>query len=293
MDQPVVLVTGAAGQLGRTLQDLAPVYPGLRFVFVSKSTLDISSAEAVNQYFAQQRPAYCINCAAYTAVDKAESEREAAMQINGLAAGTLAAACTAFNCRFVHISTDYVFAGNSARPYTEEDTVDPVNFYGESKLQGEQLAAENCPAAIIVRTSWVYSVHGGNFVKTMLRLMKERESVSVVDDQLGSPTYAPDLAAALLTLVVAAARNPGEWKPGIYHFSNEGITSWYGFASAIAQKTHANCRVLPVPTAAYPTPAKRPSYSGLDKTKIKSVFNVEVPFWENSLDKALVLMQQS
>lgn len=293
MDEPVVLVTGAAGQLGRTLQDLAPVYPGLRFVFLSKSTLDIASAEAVSQFFAQQQPAFCINCAAYTAVDKAESEREAAMQINGIAAGTLAAACTSFNCRFVHISTDYVFAGNAARPYMEEDAVDPVNFYGESKLQGEQLVAENCPAAIIVRTSWVYSVHGGNFVKTMLRLMKERESISVVDDQLGSPTYAPDLAVALLTLVVAAVRNPGEWKPGIYHFSNEGITSWYGFASAIAQKIHAACRVLPVPTAAYPTPAKRPSYSGLDKTKIKSVFNVEVPYWENSLDKALVLLQQS
>ena len=224
-----------------------------------------------------------MNCAAYTAVDKAESEKEKAFNINADAVGNLASVCKAHATKLVHISTDYVFSGNGTSPYKEEDKIDPVNIYGASKLRGEELALNNNADTIIIRTSWVYSQFGNNFVKTMLRLMKEKESINVVADQFGSPTYAADLAHAIMKIIdhenIAAN--------GIFNYCNSGVISWYDFAMAVKNISNSTCAVIPIPTSQFPTPAKRPQYSVLDTAKIKSIFNVEIPAWELSLKKCL------
>lgn len=273
-----ILVTGANGQLGSELKHIANNYPQFDFLFTDRNILPIDQKAAVDQYFGEHKPDFCINCAAFTAVDKAETDQETAMNINGKAPGFLGAASSKVGARMIHVSTDYVFNGNSSIPYKEDDQTDPVNYYGQTKLEGELNLLESNPDAIIIRTAWVYSEFGNNFVKTMLRLMKERPAISVVNDQVGSPTYARDLAKLIMVIV-----EEENWKKGIYHYSNEGEISWYDFALQIRNAAGLQCEVNPVPSSGYPTPARRPSFSLLDKTRIKSAYHVDVPGWKESL----------
>ncbi len=286
--QPVILVTGANGQVGNELQVLAPGFADYRFLFVTKEELNIADASELEKYFSEHTIDFCINCAAYTAVDKAESEIENAFTINATAVASLAAICEKNNTQLIHLSTDYVFDGTANKPYKETDNTNPVSVYGKSKLQGEQLAIQHAPSTIIIRTAWLYSSFKANFVKTMLRLMKEKESINVVSDQFGCPTYAADLAAAIMQIITS---NQSNLNPGIYHYTNAGITNWYEFAVAIKKITGSNCLVNPITTPEYPTAAKRPAYSVLDTTKIKETFKLQIPGWENSLEKCLTLLK--
>ena len=247
----------------------------------------------VRNYFNTLKPAYCINCAAYTAVDKAESEKDLAFLINGEAVGVLAAVCKEHNTKFIHISTDYVFNGEAAYPYTESFPTDPVNVYGASKLEGEKQAMELNPDSIIIRTSWLYSSLGKNFVRTMIQLMNEKDQIKVVKDQLGSPTNAADLAEAIFNIIGLCHLQIYDWSPGIYNFSNEGIISWYDLAKAIKEITDSPTVVKPISTAEYPTPAKRPAYSGLDKTKIQKTFGIQLKDWEVSLKNCIKNLQNA
>jgi dTDP-4-dehydrorhamnose reductase len=283
-----ILVTGSNGQLGSELKELAVQYPSLNFIFLSRSELSIGDRQAVAQAFELHQPGYFINCAAYTAVDKAEEEKELAFDINGHAVGVIAGFCRQNNCRLIHISTDYVFDGMGTQPLKETDPVNPVNLYGESKLLGEQLALKNDPDAVIIRTSWVYSFYGKNFVKTMMRLMKEKESLGVVNDQVGSPTYAADLAHAILQII-----SSGKWVPGIYNYSNGGVISWFDFAFEIRKLINASCKVNPITTEQFPTPAKRPAYSVLDKTKIRTTYPVQIKDWKESLQICVEKLQSN
>ena len=285
--KPIILVTGANGQVGRELRESAKDYPAYNFIFLIKEDLPIHDREKVEQYFYLHKPQYCLNCAAYTAVDKAESENDLAFQINGEATGVLAEVCQRLGTKFVHISTDYVFNGTASVPYLEDDAVDPVNAYGASKLLGEQLALKHNPDSIVIRTSWVYSEFGNNFVKTMMRLMKDRKSINVVADQSGSPTYAADLAKAMLEIV-----GSGKWVGGIFNYSNEGVITWHQFAEAIRDLTGSDCDVHPIPSSSYPTPARRPDYSVLDKSKIKTAYQLEIPHWHTSLAACVQKLQQ-
>ncbi|MBS1663961.1 MAG: dTDP-4-dehydrorhamnose reductase [Bacteroidetes bacterium] len=274
-----ILVTGAGGQLGQEIKTLSSQYPQFDFIFADRSELPIDNAELVYAFIQKTQADVCINCAAYTAVDKAESDQDSAYRINGDGPGYLALACRDIGARLIHVSTDYVFDGTSATPLTEDDPTGPINVYGDSKLKGEQQALINYyDGTVIIRTSWVYSEFGNNFVKTMMRLMNERPSINVVDDQIGSPTYAADLAAAILTIVTADS-----FVPGIYHYSNEGEISWYDFALAIRQHIGSTCTVNPIPSSGFPTPAKRPHYSLLDKSLIKETYNLTIPDWQSSL----------
>lgn len=273
-----ILVTGSNGQLGSELKELASSYPQYNFIFTDVAELSIVDRNAVESFFKNEQPAYLINCAAYTAVDKAESENELNEQINGIAVGILASACKQNNSKFIHISTDYVFNGNATSPLKETDEVDPVNAYGASKLLGEQLAFQNNPESIVIRTSWVYSFYGKNFVKTMMRLMNEKESIGIVSDQVGSPTYAADLAEAIMLII-----SSGKWTAGIYNYSNEGVVSWFDFAKEIKSLLGSTCVVKPLTTEQFPTPAKRPKYSVLDKTKVQQVFSIQLKDWKDSL----------
>jgi dTDP-4-dehydrorhamnose reductase len=282
------LVTGAGGQLGKELQVLAGDFAGYRFLFADKAALNIGDAAATAEYFAAHAINFCINCAAYTAVDKAETEQDAAYLINAGAVANLAQQCGKYNALLIHISTDYVFDGTASQPYKETDKTNPVSIYGKSKLLGEELARHHCQTSIIIRTAWLYSAFNANFVKTMLRLMKEKESINVVNDQYGCPTYAADLAAAVLQIIASGKSNQ---YPGIYHYSNSGITNWYEFAVAIKKITGSNCMVNPITTAKYLTPAKRPAYSVLDTTKITETFGLNISHWENSLKKCLALLK--
>jgi dTDP-4-dehydrorhamnose reductase len=290
MSQPVILVTGANGQVGQELRALAASYPAFEFVFTTHENMPVNDEAAVQQLFAKHRPAYCINCAAYTAVDKAESEQEIAYQVNAEGPRILAAACKKNNTWFIHISTDYVFNGQSPEPYKENAPTDPVNLYGASKLKGEQLCLETDPNAIIIRTAWVYSSFGKNFVKTMMKLMQDRPAINVVSDQVGSPTYAADLAKCIMEIVANCHLQVVNWKPGIYHYSNQGRISWYDFAVAIKELTGSACAVNPIPTEQYPTPAKRPSFSLLDTSKIQQTFHCTIPEWKESLQQCIKLL---
>jgi len=278
-----ILVTGGNGQLGKELREFSSLHTGLDFIFLSREDLPIHQFELVRNYFNTQKPAYCINCAAYTAVDKAESEKDLAFLINGEAVGVLAAICKEHDTKFIHISTDYVFNGEVSYPITENFLTDPINVYGASKLEGEKQAMELNPESIIIRTSWVYSSFGKNFVKTMMQLMSEKDEVKVIKDQLGSPTNAADLAETIFNIIANCHLQIYDWNPGIYNFSNEGIISWYDFAKAIKEITNSPCNVKPISTAEYPTSAKRPSYSVLDKTKILETFWVQLKDWKKSL----------
>jgi dTDP-4-dehydrorhamnose reductase len=277
-----ILVTGSNGQLGSELKELASSYSQFEFLFLDREQLPIHDPVKVQNSITEYQPAYLINCAAYTAVDKAEVETELANDINGTAVGVLASVCKRQGTKFIHVSTDYVFNGNASKPLKEDDKVDPVNAYGASKLLGEQLALQNNPESIIIRTSWVYSFYGKNFVKTMMRLMKDKESIGVVNDQIGSPTYAADLAQAILQMI-----SSGKWMPGIYNFSNDGVISWFDFAKEIERLTNSSCVVNSLATEQFPTPAKRPKYSVLDKTKIQQMFSIQLRDWKESLKECI------
>ncbi len=286
-EKKTILVTGANGQLGNEMRVISSVYPAYNFLFVTKEELPVDNIDAVKQYFADHTIDYCVNCAAYTAVDKAETEPEKALLINAIAVGNLATVCKWHHTQFIHISTDYVFDGTAIVPYTENHPVSPVNTYGATKLKGEELAQQNNPGSIIIRTSWVYSSFGNNFVKTMLRLMKEREQLNVVSDQEGCPTYAADLAGAIMQ-IIASGTAPEQ--PGIYNYSNTGVINWYQFADAIKELSGSKCIVNPIPSSNYPTPAKRPTYSVMDTAKIQQTFNIVIPFWKDSLQKCLSMI---
>ncbi len=279
---PSILVTGANGQLGSELKKLSTAYAQYLFTFLNRDEFPLDDAERIKNYLKSNQFDFLINCAAYTAVDKAESEKDLAYQINATAVGVLAAACRDNNIKFLHISTDYVFDGNATTPYKVDDITNPQTVYGVSKLEGERLAMSENSDAIIIRTSWVYSSIGNNFVKTMLRLFQEKDEISVVNDQMGSPTYAGDLAEVIMKLVSSV-----QWYEGVYHYSNEGIVSWYDFAIAIKKLTGSNCKINPIPTSAYPTPAKRPAWSVLEKRKIQQHYGIQFRKWEESLDDCL------
>lgn len=270
-----ILVTGCNGQLGRSIGKLIGPTGA---VYTDVAELDITNEAAVNQCVEREGIDTIINCAAYTAVDRAESEPDKAHLLNAEAPALLARAMQRVGGRLVHVSTDYVFNGRGCTPYRETDPTDPQSVYGQTKLEGEQAVMRECADAVIVRTAWLYSPYGGNFVKTMLRLGREKEQIGVVYDQVGSPTYAPDLAEACLRLAQRDA------EPGIYHYTNEGAVSWYDFTKVIHRLAGiTTCRVSALLTEQYPTPARRPHYSVLDKAKIKAL-GIEVPYWEQSLE---------
>ncbi|HYK43884.1 MAG TPA: dTDP-4-dehydrorhamnose reductase [Parafilimonas sp.] len=287
-----ILVSGKNGQLGKELQQLSTQFPGIEFIFLDKQGLDIAEESSVKRAFEKYSPSHFINCAAYTAVDKAETEQEAAYKTNAEAVGNIARYAYEFNTSLVHVSTDYVFEGNAKNPYKETDPTNPINYYGYTKWLGEQLALQNNPNTIIIRSSWIYSSFGHNFVKTMLRLMKERKEISVVNDQFGSPTYAKDLAEAILSIVNGelSVVNGEDQTSNIFHFSNDGIISWYDFAVAIKNIEGLDCIIHPIATTSYPTPAKRPAFSGLDKTKISRAFGIRLKNWQDSLKECLELL---
>lgn len=284
----VVLVTGANGQLGQSIQFIANKYPNIQFVYTDFQEMDITNIESCHTIFAKHKPHFCINTAAYTAVDKAESESEKAHLINAIGPENLAKVCKEFDTILVHISTDFIFDGTSKIPYLETDVPNPKSVYGQTKLDGEIAIQKNWEKYFIVRTSWVYSQFGANFMKTMLRLASERDTLSVVNDQIGTPTNAVDLAEVLIKII--NTQNPTlntQYPFGIYNFSNEGVCSWYDFAAAIFHQKGIEIDLKPISTDSYPTPAKRPAYSVLDKTKIKKVFGVEIKNWKESLTISL------
>lgn len=273
-----ILVTGANGQLGMEIRELEKSFPDFDFVFLTREDFPVHDAERARRLFETHSPAFFINCAAYTAVDKAESERELAFQVNAEAVGTIASLCEKYKCRLIHISTDYVFDGKGTSPYLPDSPTGPQSVYGASKLAGEQKARAANPDCIIIRTSWVYSEFGKNFVKTMLRLMGEKSEIGVVEDQWGSPTYAADLAEAIMKIIAG-----DNWVPGIYHFSNTGAITWHQFASTIRDLGGYNTVVNPIPSSAYPVPATRPSYSVMDTESIAKTFDITLKPWQESL----------
>lgn len=280
-----ILVTGCNGQLGSEIRLLEADYPQHVFFNTDRNELDITDQSAVNEFVNSNAIDGIINCAAYTAVDKAEAYKQLCTALNSEAPAYLAAAVEARGGWMVHVSTDYVFDGTKHTPYVETDTPCPDSVYGSTKLAGELAVSKFCKRTMIVRTAWLYSPFGGNFVKTMLRLGKERPELGVVFDQIGTPTYAYDLAVAIMTAVDKGV------KPGIYHFSNEGVCSWYDFTKAIHRIAGiTSCRVKPLHTSEYPTPATRPAYSVLDKTKIKETYGLDIPYWEESLEKCINLL---
>ena len=280
--RPLVLVTGANGQLGKELQQLEKKWPSFRFLFLSREDLPIHHFELVRNFFKASMPSVLINCAAYTAVDKAEQEPLLARQVNAEAVGVLAAVCAANQCRFIHISTDYVFDGTATSPYKEQDLTAPQSVYGQTKLEGERQALLANPQTLIIRTSWVYSSFGKNFVKTIIRLLQDKPQISVVQDQLGSPTFAADLANAILQII-----SSNNWIPGIYNYSNSGIISWYQFAQEIGKLVGSSTPIKGISTAEYPTPAKRPAWSVLDTSKIVSTYGVTIKDWKESLGQCI------
>lgn len=286
-----ILVTGSNGQLGSDLRVLSAEHPEWQFIFTDVAELDITNAAMVDQKFASEKPNYVINCAAYTAVDKAETELELATKINADAPAILSAAAKKYGARYIHISTDYVFDGCGHRPYTEDMPTGPVSAYGRTKLQGEQMAAAANAETVIIRTAWLYSSFGNNFVKTMIRLGKERADLGVIFDQIGTPTWARDLARAILAVVAQGEAQKDGFVPGIYHFSNEGVCSWYDFAKQIHQFAGiTTCAVRPLETREYPTPAARPHYSVFNKTKIKTTYHITIPHWKDSLEACMKLL---
>ena len=287
--KPIVVVTGKNGQLGWELQQLASSFQDhFEFVFTDRTMLDLAVPASIAPFFESIKPQYFINCAAYTAVDKSETERDLALAINATSVGEIAACCARYKTKLITISTDYVFDGQGTAPYATDTPTNPVNYYGYTKAVGEQLALENNPNTVVIRTSWVYSTHGNNFVKTMLQLMKERPEIKVVADQQGCPTYAADLAEAIMQIVAVAQK--GNNAAGIFHYSNTGATTWFDFATAIKDLAGLHCTVHPIPTADFPTPAKRPAYSVMDVQGVADVFGVELKEWKSSLRKCMLLL---
>lgn len=279
-----VLITGAKGQLGLSIRDQSVGFPNLQLVFTDVEDLDITSDLSLDTYFRQYKFDVVVNCAAYTAVDKAESEPEKAYLINGHAVRKLALLSQNYGFHLVHISTDFIFDGRKTEPYLESDTPKPLSIYGLSKLAGENEILSFPVNATIIRTSWLYSEYGNNFLKTIQRLARERNEIRVVNDQVGTPTYAGDLAVAILNMISRGFESKGSH---IYHYSNKGIASWFDFARAIVDIGKLDCKVIPIPTEEYPLPAKRPAYSVLSKDKIIAHFNLEIPDWKVSLLRCL------
>ncbi|MEM8508055.1 MAG: dTDP-4-dehydrorhamnose reductase [Bacteroidota bacterium] len=284
-----ILVTGASGQLGSTLQSMiGSSTEGLEFVFKSSAALDITDANAVDQILSEVHFDYCINCAAFTNVDKAETQTELAKQVNVMGPRHLAMGCAQRDIVLIHISTDFVFDGYLNVPYREEDIARPIGFYGDTKYKGERAIISNLEHYFIIRTSWLYSEFGHNFMKTMLRLGSEKEALSVVYDQIGTPTYAGDLAELILLIVKRKST-----AYGVYHYSNEGVASWYDFAKTIFDLQGSTIKLHPILSEHYPTPAERPKYSVLDKSKVKKEFNLEIPHWKDSLQLAITAISQA
>lgn len=281
-----ILITGANGQLGMSLQKILEKDPELQVTYTDAHNLDITNRDAVDRFLSDNNFDYVVNCAAYTAVDKAETDDLKAAAINTGAVGNLGEAASKNGVKVIHISTDYVFSGESFRPYEENDEPYPQSIYGRTKLEGEGLLTSFCQDALIIRTAWLYSEFGANFVKTMLRLAGEKEFLNVVSDQIGTPTYAGDLAEAIHQVI-----KHDKWMPGIYHFTNEGVTSWYDFTKAIFDIAGVNIPVNPIRTYEYPTAAKRPMYSVLSKNKIKKNFGIKIPYWRDSLAKCIALLK--
>lgn len=280
-----ILITGANGQLGNEIRVASAQFPQFRFFFTDVTELDICNREAVHAYMAENHMDGIVNCAAYTAVDKAEDDAETCYRINRDAVKNLAEAAREYKLDIIHVSTDYVFDGKSYLPYTEVMPVNPSSVYGKSKLEGERILMEICPEAVIVRTSWLYSSFGNNFVKTMLRLGQERDMLNVIFDQVGTPTYAADLAVALLSILAA-----GKPAAGIYHYSNEGVCSWYDFTRSIHRLAGISCDLVPIESKEYPVRTPRPHFSVLNKAKIKQTYGIEIPHWEDSLEKCIRLL---
>ncbi len=288
-----ILITGANGQLGSEIREHVELHDDLDTAFTDFDTLDITNQEAVFNYVDERNPDYIINCAAYTAVDLAEKEISKAYQLNATGPEILAKACRLSGARLVHISTDYVFDGMACQPYTEDVKPNPQSIYGKSKLKGEENLISLCPSSLIIRTSWLYSTYGNNFVKTMIRLGTERDSIKVVFDQVGTPTSARDLASAIIGIIKKSALDKTMWKPGIYHYSNEGVCSWYDFAIGIHHLSGITCHIEPIESKEFPTLAKRPFYSVLNKSKIKSAFGLNIPYWKHSLHDCIKIIINS
>ena len=279
-----ILVTGGNGQLASCIKDVEKEYDDLNIIYTDHLELDICELNQIQTFFkSNPQIDYCINCAAYTAVDKAETEAEKAFEINATGAKNLAQVCNDHDAILIHVSTDFVFDGEKNEPYTETDAANPISVYGASKLQGEVEIQQALKGHFIIRTSWLYSEYGNNFMKTMLRLAETRDGISVVSDQIGTPTYAGDLAEIIIQII-----NTKTEKYGIYHYSNEGVASWFEFAKEIFKLTENKIKVNPIPSIEYLTPAKRPKYSVLDKKKIIDVFKIDIPFWRESLKKVIL-----
>lgn len=288
-----ILITGAGGQLGQSFQLVAPLFDDHDVVLANRKLLDVGDAHIVGHFFEDNAFDYCINCAAYTAVDKAEEEQDAAYLGNVQAVKNLAKVCAEKGVQLIHFSTDYVHHNQQNTAFVETDDLNPQNIYAKTKLEGENHLVAHLPQAMIVRTSWVYSPFGHNFVKTMLRLGSERDQLSVVEDQIGTPTYAPDLALAMMTLVDKVEKNiiPQEKLSGIFNYSNEGVCSWYDFAQAIFEIAQIDCAVAPIASSHWSTPATRPPFSLLNKTKFKTTFETTIPYWRDSLKQCISLLK--
>lgn len=283
-----ILVTGANGQLGQCLQKISSQFEEFEFIFTDSETLDITNKEEVNDFFWQNAPDFCINAAAYTAVDLAETDIEKAFLVNADGTENLAEACAENNAQFIHVSTDYVFDGENNLAYTEEDFTNPLGVYGASKLAGDELALEVNPCSVILRTSWVYSEFGKNFVKTMLSLFATKEELNIVADQFGQPTNANDLAEAIMKIIKSE-----KITPGIFNFSNLGRISWFDFAEKIAELSEAKIKLNAIETSQYPTPAKRPKNSVLDLDKISKTYAIQLKPWEESLEDCVQILQNN
>ena len=277
-----ILITGAYGQLGNEIKAISSNYPEFEFIFTDVDSLDITCRKAVMDFATEKSFDYIVNCAAYTAVDKAEEETDLAYSINRDAVKILGDAATSTNSKLIHISTDYVFDGTSHTPYTEDMPICPQSEYGKTKAAGEIALFDTCKDAVIIRTSWLYSGYGNNFVKTMIKLGSERDSLGVIFDQIGTPTYAGDLATAIMQIITS-----NKWETGIYHFSNEGVASWYDFTKAIHEIYGITCTVNPLETKDYPSKTPRPAYSVLNKSKIKTTYNIIIPYWKDGLKRCI------
>jgi len=286
----IILITGAKGQLGSELKEVSKNYYGYDFIFTDIDSLDITSLEKTSEFIKKSNPDWIVNCAAYNLVDKAEAEPDQALLINGTAVKNITEVIRGSECRFIHVSSDYVYDGSSNVPYNENIPANPLSAYGRSKLAGEKYALLH-QGSMIIRTAWLYSSFGNNFVKTILRNAAEKESLKVVFDQTGTPTYAADLAGAIMNIISGVIRNQIAMNSGIYNYSNEGVCSWYDFASEIIKESGLTCQVLPVLTKDYPQTSKRPAYSVLDKSKIKENYGLSIPHWRDSLIKCLKLLK--
>lgn len=287
MNHNSIIVFGASGQLGQCIKSVADIKGASNIFFLQESEANILDTDALSKVFEEYKPAYAINCAAYTAVDKAEEDADLAGRVNVTGAENLAAQCKKYNTALIHISTDFVFKGDKATPRIETDEANPISVYGQTKLDGEKAVATILPQHFIIRTGWLYSEYANNFAKTMLKLGAERDELRIIADQVGTPTYAIDLAGFILHIIEVNSK-----AYGVYHYSNEGVTSWFDFARAIFDISSTRVKAIPIRTDEYPTKAMRPAYSVMDKSKVKKTFNIEIPYWRDSLITCISKLQQ-